>query len=149
MRSTIKWGGAVLTILLLIVWVGSRWCAGYTTLVPSLAVQADAGRVLVTWMSNPPMKYQGDLYVRQAVPGALFRWWFTVESKSVWGNRVAIVAIPGWALVIAAATPTFLIWRRDRRRMPNLCPHCDYDRTGLPADRACPECGKTQSPKSK
>jgi ssDNA-binding Zn-finger/Zn-ribbon topoisomerase 1 len=92
-------------------------------------------------MSNPPVKYQRDLYVRHAVSGALFRWWFAIEDRVVFGNRVIIVAIPCWALAAFAAAPTLLIWRHDRKRDPNACPKCGYSRTGLPADRACPECG--------
>lgn len=30
----------------------------------------------------------------------------------------------------------------NRKRPPGVCGNCGYNRTGLPADRACPECGK-------
>jgi hypothetical protein len=74
-----------------------------------------------------------------------FRWWF--DSATIGSGRGVghVCSIPIWFLAMLTAMPTFLMWRHDRNlRMlerANACPKCGYDRTGLPVDRACPECG--------
>lgn len=59
-----------------------------------------------------------------------------------------MVFIPLWMPLLAAAVPTFLFWRTDRRArlraMVGRCPVCGYDLTGIakPTDpTTCPECG--------
>jgi rubrerythrin len=50
-----------------------------------------------------------------------------------------------WPLVLAALALTLYAWHLDtlarRRARLNFCPKCNYDRTGLPKDAVCPECG--------
>ena len=48
---------------------------------------------------------------------------------------------------IAVVPAVLILWWRDRSRLRRryrlgLCTACGYDRSGLAADAACPECGK-------
>ena len=62
------------------------------------------------------------------------------------GLSFRLVIIPLWFPLLLAAVPTVVMFRSDRRRRlrerSEACIHCGYSRVGLPADRACPECGK-------
>lgn len=135
-RGTIKWGGAALTVLLLIVWVGSASYRG-GFIVGKIVLWFDAGAVVITNSSQPHL-----YWTFEYGSSAPFRWWIfyrpTVGGALVW--------IPLWIPLFLTAMPTFLMWRHDRKRRcdPNLCPKCGYSRTGLPPDRACPECGTPQ-----
>jgi hypothetical protein len=71
-----------------------------------------------------------------------------------WRGGIAWIAIWGssgqwWAGVtllypfLLTAVPAGLLWWKDLRRFgPGRCPNCGYDRAGLAAGTACPECGK-------
>jgi hypothetical protein len=91
----------------------------------------------------------------------LTRVWTTRLVPTVWwqfatgmmGTRYW-VQIPLWPVVLLTAIPAFLMWRTDlrlwRRGRAGRCLTCGYDRLGLAADAACPECGKAQpDPSSK
>ena len=79
-------------------------------------------------------------------PSFPFQWWFRFgRGSSTWA-----VEIPVWVLVVPSLLITAVAWRNDilvRRRERavrlNRCPNCNYDRTGLAAGAACPECGVT------
>ncbi len=49
-------------------------------------------------------------------------------------------------VAVLIATITAAAWRFDtlarRRASLNLCPKCNYDRTGLAVGAVCPECGR-------
>jgi len=48
-------------------------------------------------------------------------------------------------ILAALLIPTlYLTYRAFKRVLPNSCPHCHYDLTGLPIDSPCPECGRAQ-----
>jgi hypothetical protein len=48
---------------------------------------------------------------------------------------------------LLAAIPAGLLWWKDLRPFrPGRCPKCGYDRAGLAADAACPECGTPPAP---
>ena len=140
LRFTMKCGGAALTLLLLTGWVGSNWwCIGATT---ELALQKRfamlrGGRLFIgTLHDYYPQATQWFIHRDKALLPQ-FRWWFEHGDDAA----ATYIAIPLWIPLIIAATSTLLICWRDRRRDPNSCRKCGYDRTGLPADRACPECG--------
>ncbi len=48
--------------------------------------------------------------------------------------------MPIWLLTLAVAIPSFLIWRRARKLLPDHC-LCGYNLTGNVSGK-CPECGK-------
>jgi hypothetical protein len=65
-------------------------------------------------------------------------------SKIEWWPRAAagaweVVCIPLWIPFVIVATPTVLLWHRDRRLPPGHCQHCGYDLTGN-VSGVCPEC---------
>ena len=57
----------------------------------------------------------------------------------------SMIAVPLWIPLVLLGVPTGVAWWRDRRRGRRLnageCPSCGYDRAGLAAGAACPECG--------
>lgn len=68
---------------------------------------------------------------------------FTEIPSSRSSSGFWIVVLPLWMpflLGLGLAAPVLLHMRR--MRFGNVCPACDYDRTGLPDDAVCPECGK-------
>ena len=50
-----------------------------------------------------------------------------------------------WAALPLTLPPGLAAQRRSRRVPPGHCPGCRYDRAGLEADVACPECGAVNS----
>lgn len=49
------------------------------------------------------------------------------------------LVVPAWIPTVLIITPTIILWRRDRRLLPNHC-KCGYDLTGN-VSGVCPECG--------
>jgi hypothetical protein len=143
--KSIKWIGAVVTVVLLLVWVGSRWYGfGLYTRSSSNLAGVFGGRLVLVWtmpLSSQLRDLRGSFDFQ--VGTQPFHWWF--EFRSDVSSRMREIAIPTWSLALLTATPTVWLWRRDRRRRraeaANCCRTCGYSRTGLPADRACPECG--------
>lgn len=138
-RKTIKWGGAGVTVLLMVVWIVSLWQGiGY---VHREVGSADlcGGRVILNSESWPP----------GAGPSSglhIHPWRSPMDWTLGWvqGDRFWI-AIPIWMLTIPATVLATIAWRLDslarRRALLNLCPKCHYDRAGLAKGAVCPECG--------
>jgi hypothetical protein len=126
-RSTIKWGGAAVTLLVLLLWLGSALFQ-VGVLYRNVLYNVGSGTLLVakTVRSNPPKHY----YVSRNLNG--WRWWFMIEP---------VFMMPLWFPSLLTATPTLIMWWHDRKPLAGTCSKCGYSRTGLPADRACPECG--------
>jgi hypothetical protein len=56
-----------------------------------------------------------------------------------------------WSCVIASPfwlRRGFVAWRSARRRRAGRCPICGYARGGINPQHPCPECGKSDPPKS-
>lgn len=120
-RKTIKWGAAAVTALLALVWIaGEFWSFGWGG-PPGRAVYFSGG--LLLW---------GKAYVFADGRG--------------WGIDSPL-PLPLWLPMVATLLPTAFVWWLDalarRRVRVNLCPSCDYDRTGLADGAKCPECGAT------
>ena len=135
-----KWSGTVLTVLLLVVWVGSAWWIAGVRLVRTGTLGVRYGQVLIAW--NEPWSIipdYGDWYPprRHSDP---FSWWFDGWRVTAGGVTYTRVLIPIWVLVVLVATPTLWLWRCDRRRQPSLCVKCGYDLRGADHE-VCPECG--------
>ena len=70
--------------------------------------------------------------------------WSIERAGEMWwsGNfeDVSFAMIPLWWLLLAAALPTIVLWRRGRGFPPGHCEKCGYDLTGN-VSGVCPECG--------
>jgi hypothetical protein len=141
-RKAIKWGGAAVTVVLVVVW-------GFS-IVGRIGYLAPDGRdahlydgcVDVCWRAVP---MAGARVIR---PG--WHWDYSPErARCRWGFRYenaayAAVRVPMWAPLVLIAAPTmWLLWIWRTPRKPVLCPKCRYDRTGLGLSARCPECGSS------
>ncbi len=137
-RKTVKWGGAGLTVLLVGAWIGSGWWS-VTVYVPGRCFAGSKpGQFLIL---NPGV-----------MKGTSSHLWFqSCNSPWQWGfaytwNRSPEIIIPIWFPALLSLLATAAAWRADakylRRAREGACPACGYDRAGLAAGAACPECGK-------
>lgn len=62
-------------------------------------------------------------------------WWFEVRRSWVG----TFIAVPLWAPLVVAVAWTAFAYRK--RRRPDECSACGYERAGLAAGVCCPECG--------
>ena len=125
----------IATASLVLAWVMSGWYIIGFSLYPTAYVYFTGGLLVINWdnlWSIVPLECQIEID-RFTSP---FFWWFMFKS-----NAGSALGIPVWLLVLLTGGPTLLIWRNRRADQLNICPKCDYDLTGLPQGRACPECG--------
>jgi hypothetical protein len=133
-RCIAKWTGVILTAVALVAYPVSLRCrievggyqCGWAVLghgqiwVVRSGISGRSG--FRTERNDQPIGWGFDFYTE---PGGV--WW---------------VHIPLWSLALAAAIPTALLWRADRRAKPvGCCSACGYSLAGLPAGQPCPECG--------
>lgn len=57
------------------------------------------------------------------------------------GWPAALADLAFYTAIIGAALVGLRTWRRSLRREAGHCPSCNYDRRGIDAAAACPECG--------
>lgn len=116
------------------------------------------GNVMLGWVS--PSGSPSVIEVRRDQDFEL-EWWHTAgPRRSNWGlfrtdsddrrshyRAVFVLTWPIGLALLATGVPLVVSGRRIRRRARlGLCAACGYDRRGLEADSACPECGKGTSP---
>ena len=154
-RKTVKWGGAAVTVLLVVVWIGSGWVATGWSQQTMRSVYLNQGALIIRWFTPADV-----------TPSGTWRWaphpWkLSWKSQYLHSRGVPPVLTPGEVPVsfetIAASFPlwwgvavmlliTLPAWYFDalarRRARLGRCPKCNYDRTGLAAGAVCPECGK-------
>jgi hypothetical protein len=143
-RKTIKWGGAVVALLLVAIWVWSGWRYAYWN-GRHIMVGVSCGRVVADVHDSltPPEHrglHSGDVAPNPAVGS---RFW---NKPAAWRAPGLVGGvIPMWCIVPATVLVSTIAWRLDaiaraRAAVPR-CPRCGYDRTGLPLLAECPECG--------
>ena len=133
----------MLTVLLVVVWIGSGWWTLGSDLAGGRGLTLMAGRVVFAYPFSvsgmQPYFTTGRL--NAACP---FESWFD------WGpwNGIRYVSVPLWLPALLSLLATAFAWRADlnhlRRTRAGLCPACGYDRAGLVAEAVCPECGAEQ-----
>ena len=139
-RKSVKWTGAVVSVLLLAVWITSAWwyVSWWFRWGDSMAVGGGAAYVGHNILDIPPAARGAHYGLSTGTP---FTWWFADYKYGAGGHMV----IPLWSPVFLALLPTVAAWHLDtltrRRAGVNLCPKCNYDRTGLAPGAVCPECG--------
>jgi hypothetical protein len=158
-RKTIKWGGAAVTVLLVVVWVASGWfrLVAFSGWNDTLGVSRGRVSISIPRDRTVPGFVRTKVYIRQALSFARGRWdWNFQHQQSLVGtslNGIALrvttesVYVPIWALLIPVAGLTLLAHiLGSHRARSNLCPKCGYDRTGLSVGAVCPECGSGGTP---
>ena len=138
-----KWGGAAVTVLLVVVWIGSGWVQLFRADAHGGTWHIERGILMIESDGTYHPRSEG---VTEWSISEVFslRWRPSFESDgSVWWTRV-----PLWIPTILVAITTASAWHLDtlarRRARLNLCltGGCNYDRTGLAAGAVCPECGR-------
>ena len=140
-RNTLKWGGAVLSMLLLVVWVVSE-CRGIArTCEDGSVVGICRGMFFVADRPVFPVTITPPMYQQRPTRG-LFTWNDRPLAAILDPQSRLPIGVPFLASFLLTASA----WRFDalarRRALAGFCLICDYDRAGLAADTACPECGK-------
>jgi hypothetical protein len=139
-RKTIKWGGAAVTLLLVVVWIWSGWWWARVWTSPFSCLTAHCGRLLYGYpdiddFSGPPT------LGRYHDGGFHLAWsWYRGDVDFA----MPTIGVPLWPFACVALLTTVTAWRLDtlaRRRAHTHCPKCNYDRAGIAKDAACPECG--------
>jgi hypothetical protein len=145
-RKTIKWGGAAVTMLLVVAWIGSAiWYVGYEGAGRAIRLMP-GGVVWVSAKSTPagpsPVYWESHAQLL----GERWKWW--IEQGSV--VRFDWLFVPLWLPAVIASIAAAFAWRLDavarRRLRSQLCSTCRYDRAGIGAEAVCPECGKLPTP---
>ncbi len=141
-RKTIKWGGAVVTVLMGVVWIGSTWwrvdrySQGSFESIEHGSIMIVRG-VDLSALADPGWR------MGRASKRSPWAWWFHYDSSP---SPPRGGLIPMWFPTSMALAVTATAWRLDtrarRRALLNLCAKCGYDRTGLAAGAVCPECGR-------
>ncbi|MCC6908082.1 MAG: hypothetical protein IT430_09095 [Phycisphaerales bacterium] len=139
LRSTCKWGGTVLTVLLLVVWVGSVWWECSLGMRKTGGITANGGMVSIWYIETPdhPRIEFTCTFERHLGP---MQWWFDSHRFTTGAVTVGWFAIPTWVIVLPFGVPALWLWYHDRRHAPGLCVKCGYDLRGT-AHAVCPECG--------
>jgi hypothetical protein len=141
-RKTIKWGGAVVTLLLVVVWIGSGWWYVTWNEREKFAAVLTEGRVCVGhWLGIPTASWPRVYYVRRWRGEFHLELGFARANDSILGTW----ALPLWLPATLAALPTCAAWcidlRNGRRKRLGHCVSCNYDRAGIAREAKCPECG--------
>ena len=136
-RKTVKWGGAVVSVVLLAAWVGCNWWWVQWKAAGGGVVIVSAGRITVGDVGSGG-SFSG--WKVGTYRGAL-EWWY----MSNWTGSVWWIDTPLWIPVVPTLLVTAAAWRMDlalrRRERMGKCAKCGYDRTGLALGAVCPECG--------
>jgi len=138
-RKTVKWGGAVITALLVTVWLGSgHWNVIWTG--DGWSVGLARGRLIAGRFHLAPLQAPLRGLEIQALPYSI-KLWFLTRSDRI----MTYSGIPLWLFASATLATSVIAWRMDAAARENIgrspCAKCGYDRTGLAAGAVCPECG--------
>jgi hypothetical protein len=147
-RKTIKWGGAAVTLLLVVVWIASCGYHPGIYIRPGAVVSLAVGGIDIYWDDHFRSGIQPALFEGRRLTFATGR---VRAFRGSWevSSTFGLVLIPLWPLIALGCVSTGVAWRLDalarRRARLNLCPKCHYDRAGIAADAKCPECGSAPS----
>jgi hypothetical protein len=141
-RKTIKWGGAVMTVLMVVVWIGSRWWSVVGQLPVLGVVGVGGGQAFDCW--NDQIPWSGAEWPRlDRLPYTELAWSFKRLPVPRYGYTLYV--LPMWVPTCIGLLATIVVWRRDSRLSKHerigRCPRCGYNRAGIGRDAACPECG--------
>ena len=139
MRKSVKWGGTVATLVLLVVWIGSGWWCGQWITPAGGVMLLTRGHLSGVGYIVPPIwtDYCGDFTLHRTP--FQWHWWAGLQVQG------EPLIVPLWLPALLSLLATAAAWRADakylRRAREGACPARGYDRAGLAAGAVCPECG--------
>ncbi len=138
-RKMVKWGGTLVSVVLLVVWVGSGWWYVQTVIPGGTLLQLGAGTAIVSRKAGLPRQFTGIHWM--ANRSHRFEW--AARSGRLPDERYLVV--PLWPPLITSVCAAGVAWRLDfltrRRARIGHCVKCNYNRAGLAGGARCPECG--------
>ncbi len=152
-RKTIKWGGAAVTVLLVVVWIGSwRWSISYWRYRTHFNTELFAlnnGRIRtyveLGKLDQEDINAPTEWCTPASRPPSHQRWFYLNRCSYGRDLTVYFIDAPIWGAAALALLATIIAAHLDararRRARLDLCSTCTYDRTGLAPDVVCPECG--------
>lgn len=143
-RTTVKWGGLGLTVLLGVVWIGSAWYGRFWSLGRDRYVGIGVGQIGYVDLSATVSDYTlSD--IDMGLTGFELNWGFGMGKGAVGWSTI----LPLWFPTLLSLLATTAAWRADakyvRRVRAGLCGSCGYDLSGL-SGAVCPECGAVPAP---
>ncbi len=138
-RRVLKWAGFAWCLIILAAWVGGLWwhgklrAGGSYVRLGSNSVDFGCG-----FESKGPPRFSLSRRPPQSMRLRL-PW---LHGDGISGPEARCLHIPHWILLFVVATPTTVLFWRDRRRPipPGHCQTCGYNLTGN-VSGVCPECG--------
>ncbi|MFO0857478.1 MAG: hypothetical protein U0640_09015 [Phycisphaerales bacterium] len=138
-RKFFKWGGVVVSVVLLTVWVGNAYWWAVTALTPGWSLSVSNGRMMFQVFHQREPAFDRELNWMEVSPRGFD--WSVQCGRSIFAWYAYI---PLWPFVLVCVGTTAAAWRMDtlaqRRKRLGVCPACGYDRAGLAANAPCPEC---------
>jgi hypothetical protein len=147
-RALAKWTSLALTIVLVGLWITSRWLAVQYRYVHNFRTLGSLwvdGRFEIQWSFVkdhfiPESSYGWQTWRPDGVWNFDFR--FAMETPTDYG----LLRVPGCVPEVVTMASFMILLKSDRvtkqRSKAGKCVRCEYDRGGLSTDAKCPECGK-------
>jgi hypothetical protein len=144
--NTVKWSAATILMLSILMWIASVWVSVAWHDGSDSSIGVDGGTLRIRIRSGG-----GVAMPNCVLQGAPDRGWEITSRQARWGwcfdrligGRLWYLDVPLWAPALMSAGAMAVPYLLNRRHKGGTarCPECDYDRTGLPAETLCPECG--------
>ena len=141
LRKTIKWGGAGITVLLVVIWAASlRWQVSWVSRARPVVITGVVNGMFMYTRVNimPPKNLQSGWRFEHVARAP--EWRVQYERSPALTSVLVVVLLPA-AFTLSAS---LIAWRLDvvARRRSGVCIKCGYSLVGLPAGSTCPECGR-------
>lgn len=154
LRNFCRWMLTILTVVFLVVWIGSGWYSLESNWSTSLSsdelIAIDYGIEPFIVLSEGTLLIVSPLHNLDITTLGKNGWSLSPQSQFkillwVWRwDEGGFSLFPLWIPALLVAIPTSLMWGTHiiaRRRKPGMCTKCGYDIAGLLGKEACPECG--------